>query len=195
MLWLVVVLLVAVVVAVARGGRLTNLADIRLQLWWLLPIAFALQIGAGFLPDRSWADEVGVGMILLSYVPLVAVVIANRERKGMWLAGIGVLLNFTVIVLNAGMPVLSEAAVVASGFSPTPQIADSAKHVPLDQATHLSFLADVIPVRLFGTGTVLSLGDVFLAVGLGRFLESELRRPVRWFKPGVKLRGGSASRR
>jgi hypothetical protein len=41
---------------------------------------------------------------------------------------------------------------------------------------------------------VISLGDVFLAVGLGRFLEAELRRPVRWFKPGVKLRGGSATR-
>lgn len=195
MLWLVVVLLVAVVVAIARGGRLTNLADIRLELWWLLPVAFALQIGATVLPDRSWSDEVGVGMILASYVPLIAVVIANRQRRGMWLAGLGVLLNFTVIVVNAGMPVLAEAAVVASGFSPTPQIANSAKHVTLDQTTLLPFLADVIPVRILGTGTVLSLGDVFLAVGLGRFLESELRRPVRWFKPGVKLRGGSASRR
>lgn len=195
MLWLVVVLLVAVGVAVVRGGRLTNLADIRLRLWWLLPIAFALQVGAALLPERAWADAVAVGMMLVSYIPLVVVVAANRDRKGMWLAGLGVLLNFTVIILNAGMPVLTEAAVVASGFSPTPQINDSFKHVVLDQGTNLPFLADVIPMRVLGTGTVLSLGDVFLAVGLARFLESELRRPVRWFKPGVKLRGGSASRR
>ncbi len=195
MLWLVVVLMVAILIAVLRGGRLTNLADIRLRLWWLLLLAFALQLGTALLPERSWSDAVAVGMVLLSYVPLVAVVVANRDRNGMWLAGFGVLLNFTVIVLNAGMPVLSEAAVVASGFSPTPQIADSYKHVPLDQATILPFLGDVIPMRLFGSGTVLSLGDVFLAVGLGRFLESELRRPVRWFKPGVKLSGGSASQR
>ena len=68
------------------------------------------------------------------------------------------------------------------------------KHVPLEEGTRLAFLADVIPLRLAGQGQVLSLGDVFLAVGIGRFLEAELRRPVRWFKPGVKLSGGSATR-
>lgn len=195
MLWLVVVLLVAVIVSLARGGRLTNIADIRLRLWWLLPLSFALQFSTALLPDRSWSQSVGVGLVLLSYVPLVGLVFANRDRKGMWLAGIGVLLNFTVILLNGGMPVLMEAAEVASGFSPSPQLAESYKHTALDESARLPFLADVIPMRIAGNGTVLSLGDVFLAVGLARFLEAELRRPVRWFKPGVKLSGGSASRR
>ncbi len=194
MLWLAVVLFVALTVAVLRGGRLSNLADIRLKLWWLLPLSFALQLGTRFLPDEPWAETVGVAMVLVSYGPLIGLVLANRDRKGMWLAGIGVLLNFTVIVLNGGMPVLSEAAHVASGFSPTPQITDSYKHIVLDASSRLPFLADVIPMRFAGQGTVLSLGDVFLAVGLARFLEAELRRPVRWFKPGVKLSGGSATR-
>lgn len=194
MLWLAVVMFVALTVAVLRGGRLTNLADIRLKLWWLLPLSFALQLGTRLLPAEPWADNVGVGMVLVSYGPLVGLVFANRDRKGMWLAGIGVLLNFTVIVLNGGMPVLTEAALVASGYSPTPQIADSYKHIVLDASSRMPFLADVIPVRIARQGTVLSLGDVFLAVGLARFLEAELRRPVRWFKPGVKLSGGSASR-
>jgi hypothetical protein len=194
MLWLAVVMFVALTVAVLRGGRLTNLADIRLRMWWLLPVSFALQLGTRVLPDESWAETTGVAMVLASYGPLIGLVLANRARKGMWLAGIGVLLNFTVILLNGGMPVLTEAALVASGFSPTPQLAASYKHVVLDSSSLLPFLADVIPVRIAGQGTVLSLGDVFLAVGLAHFLESELRRPVRWFKPGVKLTGGSASR-
>lgn len=195
MLWLVVVMLVAVIVSLARGGRLTNIADIRLRLWWLLPVSFVLQIATRVLPDRPWSESAGVGLVLLSYVPLVVLVFANRERKGMWLAGIGVLLNFTVILLNGGMPVLMEAAEVASGFSPSPQLEASYKHTALDEHARLPFLADVIPMRIAGRGTVLSLGDVFLAVGLARFVEAELRRPVRWFKPGVKLSGGSASRR
>jgi hypothetical protein len=194
MLWLAIVLLVALAVAVLRGGRLTNLADIRLRWWWLLPVSFALQLGTRFLPSRPWSQTAGVAMVLASYLPLVALVTANKQRKGMWLAGIGVLLNFSVIFVNGGMPVLNEAALVASGFSSTPVIEDGYKHIPLDQTTHLAFLADVIPMRVFNTGTVISLGDVFLAVGLGRFLEAELRRPVRWFKPGVKLSGGSATR-
>jgi hypothetical protein len=72
-------------------------------------------------------------------------------------------------------------------------VAESYKHVVLDASTKLSFLADVIPLRMLGQGQVVSLGDVFLAVGLGRFLEFELRRPVRWFKRGARAQAGSAS--
>jgi hypothetical protein len=196
MVWLVVVLFVAMTVAVLRGGRLNNLADIRLRWWLLLPIGFLIQWATLLLPDRSWAPTAGVTMILASYVMLVVMVFANRERAGMWLAGVGILLNFTVILINGGMPVLREAAVVAGGFAGEIDLGGSFnyKHVVLDQTTRLPFLADVIPMRIAGQGQVISLGDVFLAVGLGRFLEAELRRPVRWFKPGVKLRGGSATR-
>ena len=193
MLWLGLVLFVALTVAVVRGGRLSNLGDIRLRFWLLLPLALLMQGVTLLLPAEGWTATLGSWLILLSYVPLLAVVLLNRERPGMWLAGIGVLMNFVVIAVNGGMPVLEGAAVVASGFESGLNV-DDFKHVELDAGTRLTFLADVIPLRILGEGQVLSLGDVFLAVGLGRFLEAELRRPVRWFKPGVKLKGGSATR-
>ncbi len=194
MLWLALVLFVATTIALLRGGRLSNLADIRLRMWWLLPLGFLLQAVTAVLPDEaSWAPSAGVVLILTSYVPLLALVILNRERKGMWLAGLGILMNFSVIVANGGMPVLAEAALVAAGFREGLEVAYGYKHVPLDSSTTFSFLADVIPVRFFGQGQVISLGDVLLAVGLGRFLENELRKPVRWFKRGVHTEGGSAS--
>ncbi len=154
-----------------------------------------MQWGTNLLPDRPWSEAAGVAMILTSYLPLLVVVIANRNRSGMWLAGLGVLMNFTVIALNGGMPVMSEAAAIAAG-DPGAQLelAGNYKHVLLDDSTLFPFLGDVIPVRIFALGQVVSMGDVFLAVGLGRFLEAELRRPVRWFRPGVKLRAGSADR-
>lgn len=194
MLWLSLVLFVALVVAVVRGGRLSNLGDIRLRLWLILPLAFAMQAGTALLPDRGWTATLGFWLILLSFLFLLLVIVANKDRKGMWLAGLGVAMNFVVIAVNGGMPVLEGAAVVASGFESGLSVMSGMKHVPLDESTRLAFLADVIPLRLAGQGQVLSLGDVFLAVGIGRFLEAELRRPVRWFKPGVKLRGGSATR-
>ena len=58
----------------------------------------------------------------------------------------------------------------------------------------LSRGCDVIPLRLGTLGQVISLGDVFLAVGLGRFLEQELRRPRRYFKRGAHAQPGSASK-
>lgn len=195
MLWLALVLFLAMTIAVLRGGRLTNLGDIQLRMWWLLPLGFLLQIATAWLPQSaSWSASVGLAMILGSFAPLLLLVILNRGRTGMWLAGVGVLMNFSVIALNGGMPVLAGAAEAAGGFQGSVlAVAESYKHVILDASTRLSFLADVVPIRMFNQGQVVSLGDVFLAVGLGRFLESELRRPVRWFKRGARAQAGSAS--
>jgi hypothetical protein len=196
MLWLALVLFIALATAMLRGGRLTNLADIRLRQWWLLPLGFVIQ-AAGTWSAVPWSREVSVGLLLISYVPLLILVVLNRDRSGMWLAGVGVLMNFTVIALNGGMPVLEEAARIAGGGSTTSaaEITTSAKHVMMNLGTRLPALGDVIPIRIVGQGSVVSLGDVFLAVGLARFLEAELRRPVRWFKHGASTPAGSAARR
>lgn len=196
MLWLALVIFVATTIALLRGGRLANLADIRLRQWWLLPLGFGLQATPALLPENAgWTTGVGVGLVLISYLPLLLLVILNRERKGMWLAGLGILMNFSVIAANGGMPVLAEAARAAAGYQDGVRVIYGFKHVALDADTLISFLADVIPVRLFGAGQVISLGDVLLAVGLGAFLEDELRQPVRWFKHGQRTEGGSASAR
>lgn len=194
MVLIVVVLVVATLIAMIRGGKLRNIIDVQLALWWLLPFGFLIQAATALLPeDAEWAPGVGLAMILFSFFLLVVVVIANRRRPGMWLAGVGILLNFTVIALNGGMPVLAEAAFVASGFERAALVISDYKHVELVDGTRLAMLADVIPLRFLGTGQVISLGDVLLAVGLGQFLESELRRPIRWFKHGPQSAAGSAA--
>ena len=196
MLWLAIVIFLSLTIAVLRGGRLTNLGDIQLKAWWLLVLAFGLQ-GVLLLPfAQSWPRSLGVSLVLISFGLLMVLVVMNRSQTGMWLVGLGVLMNFTVIALNGGMPVLSEAAEVASGFTMTePDLSGSFTHVKLDETSRLTFLADVIPLRLAGIGQVISLGDVFLAVGLGRFLEYELRRPRRWFRHGAHAQAGSAVER
>ncbi len=195
MVWLALVLFVAATVAVIRGGRLRNLSDVRLRMWWLLILGFGMQSAAEFFPsDAEWSRPTGITLILVSYVPLLLMVVLNRDRPGMWLAGLGILMNFSVIAANGGMPVLEEAAIVAGGFPESVDIAGNYKHLVLDETTRLAFLADVIPLRFLEQGQVISLGDVLLAVGLGRFLEHELRRPVRWFKHGAQAEAGSARR-
>ena len=196
MVLVLAVLLVGMAVALMRGGKFRNLSDVRIRQWWLLPVAFALQLAAEVVPDLAgWSRGVTLALVLGSYVPLLALVALNRGTPGMWLIGIGILMNFTVIVANSGMPVMSEAAYVAGGTNADAAIVASAKHVLLDTSTALPFLGDVIPLRLFGFGQVISLGDVFLAVGLARVLEHELRQPVRWFKHGARTEAGSAARR
>lgn len=195
MLWLAIVIFVALAIAVLRGGRLVNLGDIELRAWWLLFIALGLQVGTQWLPDESSSEWVGVAMVLFSFVLLMIMVLLNHSKPGMWIAGLGVLMNFIVIAANGGMPVLAGAAEVASGFTiTTPDLSGTFKHVALDEESRLTFFADVIPLRFAGIGEVISLGDIFLALGLGVFLEYELRRPRRYFKRGAQAQPGSATR-
>jgi hypothetical protein len=184
-----VVLIISAVVAIGRGGHLKNLTMIELTAWPLLFLAGALQVVAELLPDqRSWSQPMAVTLILASFVLLLVVIYLNREREGLALAGLGVLLNLAVIGLNSGMPVSAEAAALAGG-SGGDLVFDS-KHVALDADSRLAFLADVIPVRPFRQ--VLSIGDVFLAVGLGIFLEAELRSR-HWLRHAGTGRPGSAA--
>ena len=182
---MLLVIVISVVLGALRGGRLRNLTEIRVKLWWLLPIGFVMLSIANFLPSEY--HDAAVALILGSYLPLLLFVWLNRSSSGIWIAGIGILMNFTVIVANAGMPVLTEAAVIAGGGDVT--LVLGAKHVLLTTDTILPFLADVIPVPR----SVLSLGDVFLAIGIGVFLEDQMRQPLSLFSHGASGIPGSAN--
>lgn len=183
---MLLVLAIAIAVGLARGGKLSNLTEIGVRAWWLLIFGFGLQLAATFLPRSS--QSLAVGLILASYVPLLLFVLLNRQMAGLWVAGLGVLMNFTVIAANGGMPVMLEAVKLAGGAT---DVALGAKHVVLTEETHLAFLADIIPLPR----SVISMGDVFLAIGVGVFLEDQVRRPVRLFAHRVQGTPGSAAER
>lgn len=194
MAWLAIVLAVSILMALLRGGRFLNLSEIKLRAWPLLLIGFGLQIVADRFPTgRSWSHDAAVTLIIVSFIPLIWLAWLNRHEAGMWLVGVGVFMNFTVIALNGGMPVLPEAASIGLGRDITAVDFDAlSKHVLMDDTTTLAFLGDVIPVRIIRN--VISIGDVFLAVGLGVFVEDQMRRPVRWFKHGLNETGAGSAR-
>lgn len=186
MAWVLFVLIVSLIVGIARGGRLQHLLDVETRAWWLLVFGFALQTVASLLSAEN--STLAVVLLMLSYVSILGMVAINRKAPGMWIAGIGILMNFTVIALNRGMPVLPAAVEIAGG-SPDPVL--GGKHVLLDESSRLPFLGDLIPLP----GAVISIGDVFLAIGLGVFVEEMSRRRPRLFRHGVHGEGGSALER
>ncbi len=186
MAWIFFVLVVSLIVGLVRGGRLQHLLDVETRAWWLLILGFGMQIVAAQLPVAN--RTLAVGLLLGSYLSILGMVAINRHAPGMWIAGIGILMNFLVIALNRGMPVLPAAVEIAGG-SANPVL--SGKHVLLDESTRLPFLGDLIPLP----GTVISMGDVFLAIGLGVFVEEMSRRRPRLFRHGVHGEGGSAVER
>lgn len=182
--WVVIVLVLSAAVGAARGGRLSNLTDVDTRAWWLLVVGLVLQIVA---TATAGSRALAIALLLVSYGLILAMVWINRQEPGMWIAGIGLFMNFVVIALNGGMPVLPASAEIA-GLSST--VAAGGRHVLLDQGTIAPFLADIIPLP----GAVISLGDVFLAIGLGVFIEEQMRKKPRLFRKGVKGESGSAAR-
>lgn len=184
MQWILLVLVISIVVGSLRGGKLRNLTEIRVISWWLLPLALVVLTVSNFVPAEY--DTIAVGLVLASYLPLLLFVWLNRDLTGIWIAGMGILMNFTVIIANGGMPVLAEAAMIAGEAG---ELILDAKHVLLTSSTRLPFLADIIPLP----GAVLSMGDVFLAIGVGVFLEDQMRQPLSLFAHRVTGIPGSAA--
>ena len=167
------------------GGRLRNLADVRVRFWPALPLSFALQVA----PIPQVGDGIGryipVAVVLLSYVVLVVVLAANIRLRGFVLMLIGSLLNAVVIAANQGMPV-SRASIVESENLSLLEGLPTERGLPYhaaDDEDVLLVLADVIPVRQ-PFGVVISVGDVVTYAGAALFLAGSMlgrprRRPLR----------------
>lgn len=160
-----VLVVVATVVGLLRGGSLESLANTSFR--WL-PVLFGSLIGQlGFqLWDPDWLTATGDLIVLLATQMAVAVFFGlNWKLPGMALAATGFVLNVLVIGPNGAMPVSAKAVEVAGGERPNQVEEFGIKHERLDEETVLPWLADVIPVP--GTGIIVSVGDIVLAAGIG----------------------------
>jgi hypothetical protein len=157
---------VAGLYGLVRGGSLDGVAATKFRFLWLLFAGFLLQIGFS-LWNPGWLTESGELAILMGSSLLVAIFLAlNRRLPGMLIAAGGLVLNVLVIASNGAMPVSLEAADVAGTDI---EAADfGIKHEPLHDDTVFPWLGDVIPLP--GLSTLISAGDVVLALGIGRLV-------------------------
>jgi len=171
-LLLLVVAIVAVLAGVATGGRLANLASIRVRHWYLLVIAGVAQAAAGTVPGAARVTLVaGCCVAVATWCALNS--LRRAMGRGVALVGLGVILNTVVIALNRGMPV-SAAALRAAGLPATLNVAKGHldRHAAMTASTRLAWLGDRIPVPQLG---VLSPGDVLMLAGVAATLVIGLR--------------------
>lgn len=183
MLLLVAILGVGVLLGWGFGGRLRNLATVRIRLWPLALFGLALQlVPVPRLPGLA-GELAPLGVLLLSFTALLLVVAVNWRLRGFLLIFMGLLLNAVVITANRGMPV-SEDAVRRSGQAAAIdklRVNDDPKHHLAGEDDVLLPLADVIPMGS-PFNIVVSVGDVAAYVGAGGFLAAAMlgaaeRRP------------------
>jgi len=102
-------------------------------------------------------------------------VIRNAAVPGVPLAGLGLVLNTLVVILNGAMPVSLEAATRAGLPVERLDLDSDPRHERLDVATRFAPLADVVPTPIPGRREVTSPGDILLAAGVGLFVFSAAR--------------------
>jgi Family of unknown function (DUF5317) len=146
----------------AFGGRLAQLATLRLRGAWLVAVALAVQVLViSVVPDVP--QPVAAGLHVATYAAAVYVVWLNRCHIGVVVLGLGAGLNALAITANGGTLPASGAAMTSA------QVVDHPHHfansAPLSDA-HLRFLGDVwstpswLPLH-----NVFSIGDVVILLG------------------------------
>ena len=191
---ILVVIVVSLVIGLARGGTLHNLAELHLAGWPLVFLALAVQAFgsfAGLLGVPGAAAFYVAGMVL-SALLVTYFVVRNRRLPGMALIALGFLLNALVVAANGAMPV-EQAAADRAGISTVGLYRNTdAKHELADEGTVLRPLADVIPVPLprplHRGSNVLSVGDVVLAAGIGVLVVNAMLRVRTAPRPPAHLR-------
>jgi MFS family permease len=189
--------LAGLVLGLAAGGRLGNLAAVRLHWLPVLLGAAAIRFGldaamtAGAVPETMRLPAV-----LAAYVLLTAMLLANADLPGMTAAALGTAANGIAIALNGGWMPVWEPSLAAAGLGP--QIHSSFHTLlaaPVDGYffAHAGFLADVIPMPIPYLRSVISIGDVMLGAGLAFFIFAAIvRAPALTFRPPRTLPAGVA---
>jgi MFS family permease len=186
---LILSLILGLGLGLLAGGRIDNLASVRLRLVQLLFLGLLLRYATQIAIENgnSLADQLRLPLFAAGFLLLLAALWLNREKPGFPLAFVGILLNAVAVVTNGGFMPVWEPSIVAAGF-PAGELgsafhkivgAASGGGIPPDFLARAGPLADIIPIPIPFVRNVASIGDVFLATGLAFFLfATTVRQPA-----------------
>jgi hypothetical protein len=168
----------------AVGGRVGNLAHVELKWAWLAPLAFLMQAYLIFFPADTAGGLLSARSLLLtiSHILLFVVVWQNRDLGGVKLIGLGLLLNFLVMMLNGGFMPITPDALVQIGYDgnvaqmQTGYIVGRTKNMVAEPGdARLWFLSDIMVIpKPFPIPAALSVGDVVIVMGVFLFLKESM---------------------
>jgi hypothetical protein len=162
-----VVLLILVVVALVTvplaGGHLIRLLDVQLRGVPFLIGALVIQVLViSVVPNLS--EGVATSVHLATYVVALGFIALNLRQRGMWVVGLGGILNFIAIAANGGVMPASTDALRAAGRPISTKGFENSTAV---RNPRLSFLGDVFAIPAsWPLHNVFSVGDVLIALGV-----------------------------
>lgn len=197
------VLIVGVAVLLVLGhARLTgrSVQKVEFRLIGLVPAAVIPQLLAFYFPaTRIWLPDLLAPVILVwSQLVLLGFVLFNLRRPGMGLLGLGLAMNFVVILVNGGMMPL--APQTASRLSSIDRWAAGARFGPgksvvlPTQSTFFGSLSDrILLPDWFPYQAAFSLGDILIVAGALVLLYAMTHGPARSRGATKQAQHGSAT--
>ena len=179
------VMFASLVIGILRGGKLTGLADLPLEKVGLVITAFLIQYSLVFFGEGGYNlfSNWGVYLHILSYLLLLIAIWYSRSIRGMKIIGLGVLVNFIVILSNGGrMPVSVEALSRTGLDEMLPLLTSKAYviHTILTPNSRLKLFSDIIPLPPpYPRPRVLSIGDIIMAVGVFVLIQQGMKSNIQ----------------
>jgi hypothetical protein len=160
-----IVLLIAVALGFALGGRLSALGRLHLRHSWLVVLALGAQLGGAALGGTAYRCGLAGSALLLG-----AFLVRNRGVHGLGLVALGVLCNAVVVGANGAMPVSADASGRAGISTQSLLRGSDRRHELAGDGTRLAWLGDVVPVLVPARPHVASPGDLLVLAGLAELL-------------------------
>ncbi len=176
------VILISVIIALIRRGKIDHITKYEVKLKSLFFAYLIVQLALVFFGNKL-TETIGnytMFVYLLSYLLLFGFLLRNIERPEMMIILAGVFLNFTVTFINGGKMPLSLDAAAMAGLAENGNVflqKMSAISMVMGTSTKLKILCDIIPMPSFyPLSVVISVGDLILFVGLFLAIQKMLVR-------------------
>jgi len=157
-------ILLGLIVGTIRKGSIFRLNSLK---WlWIVFVPFIVSLLIKYYPEIPLLFKAGVTTV--SYLCVLIFVFANRKYLvPSIILGLGTLSNYLVIAVNGfRMPISVKALSIYPSMTAEAVLSQRADYFVATDGARLLFLGDVIyfPVKIFEG--FLSIGDVFLALGM-----------------------------
>lgn len=152
-----------ILVGLARGGRLGNLAEFRFEWGWLAFAGLFAQVVLFSEPVGALVGQAGPVLYTASSLAVLAVVLRNRRLPGLKLIAAGAISNLVAIIANGGYMPADSAALALAGMDPATGFSNSivTNRAVLGPLTDIFALPEWVPFA-----NVFSIGDVLVGLGI-----------------------------
>jgi len=173
--------LAGVLLGYLLGGRISNLASLRLRWLWLVLLGLLLQVLIfPLFSERPLLPYANVPLHYLSYGLVLVFLVANLRVRPLLALGVGALLNVCVIAANGGRMPASATALAAAGYvNVAEKLVAGSTHgnvLLLGENTRLNVLGDWLyfPAAV-PFATAFSIGDVLIMIGIAWLIVRGMR--------------------